>query len=110
MKADVKKYVELCEVYLRNKSEVVSPARLLQPLPLLELILEDWTMDFVEGLPKAGGYDSIIVVVDCLSKFAHFIILKHPLSAKQVADVFIKKVISKQGCLSPLFLTVIKSS
>ncbi|KAL0539505.1 hypothetical protein IC582_023720 [Cucumis melo] len=97
MKNDVKKYVEQCEICQRNKTEALTPAGLLQPLPIPNLILEDWTMDFIEGLPKAGGYDSIMVVVDRLSKMAHFIILKHPFSAKQVAEKFVEEIISKHG-------------
>ena len=95
MKSDVKKYVESCEVCQRTKTESLSPAGLLQPLLILELILEDWTMDFVEGLPKAGGFNSIMVVVDRLSKIGHFVPLKHPFIAKQMAEVFIKRVVSK---------------
>ena len=97
MKNDVKKYVEQCETCQRNKTEALSPAGLLQPLPLPNLILEDWTMDFIEGLPKAGGFDSIMVVVGRLSKMAHFITLKHPFTAKQVAEKFSKEIISKHG-------------
>ncbi|TYK19775.1 ty3-gypsy retrotransposon protein [Cucumis melo var. makuwa] len=47
MKNDVKKYVEQCEICQRNKTEALAPAGLLQPLPLPNLILEDWTMDFI---------------------------------------------------------------
>ncbi|KAA0043304.1 Retrotransposable element Tf2 [Cucumis melo var. makuwa] len=97
MKNDVKKYVEQCEICQRNKTEALAPAGLLQPLPLPNLILEDWTMDFIEGLPKAGGYDSIMVIVDRLSKMAHFITLKHPFTAKQVAEKFVEEIISKHG-------------
>ncbi|KAA0033720.1 hypothetical protein IC582_013177 [Cucumis melo] len=96
MKNDVKKYVEQCEICQRNKTKALAPAGLLQPLPLPNLILEDWTMDFIEGLPKAGGYDSIMVVVDRL-KMAHFITLKHPFTAKQVAEKFVEEIISKHG-------------
>lgn len=67
MKSDVKKYVDLCDVCQQIKTEAMSPTWLLQPLPLSKLILEDWIMDFIEGLPKASGYDSIMVIVDRLS-------------------------------------------
>lgn len=50
--------------------------------------MQDLTMDFVEGLPKSEGYDSIMVVVDQLTKFAHFVPLRHPFNAAQVARVF----------------------
>ncbi|TYK21513.1 Transposon Ty3-G Gag-Pol polyprotein [Cucumis melo var. makuwa] len=55
MKADIKKYVEQCGICQRNKNEATKPAGVLQPLPIPDRILEDWTMDFIEGLPKAGG-------------------------------------------------------
>ncbi|KAL0549554.1 hypothetical protein IC582_014039 [Cucumis melo] len=77
MKADIKSYVEQCEICQRNKYEATKPAGVLQPLPIPERILEDWTMDFIEGLPKAGGMNVIMVVVDRLSKYAYFITLKH---------------------------------
>lgn len=54
-------------------------------------------MDFITGLPKSKGYEAVMVVVDRLSKYAHFIPLKHPYSAKTLADVFVKEVIRLHG-------------
>jgi hypothetical protein len=46
-------------------------------------------MDFVEGLPRSAGKNSILVVVDKFSKFSHFIPLSHPFSAAAIAKVFL---------------------
>jgi len=54
-------------------------------------------MDFVENLPKSEGNDVILVIVDHLTKFSHFISLIHPFTAQEVAWVFLDSVAKIHG-------------
>jgi hypothetical protein len=54
-------------------------------------------MGLMEGLPKSETYSCILVVVDCLSKYAYLFSLKHPYSAQQVAQVVFDNVCKLHG-------------
>lgn len=58
---------------------------------------QDVSMDFIEGLPLSKGANVIFVVVDRYTKFAHFLPLRHPFSALQVAKVYLNNVASLYG-------------
>lgn len=81
----------------RNKPENVAEAGLLQPNPIPESVFTDITMDFVEGLPNSGGKEVILVVVDRLRKYAHFLALSHPYTAKEVAQVYLDNLFKLHG-------------
>jgi hypothetical protein len=49
-------------------------------------------MDFITCLPKSGNKSIIMVVVDCLSKYAHFCALQHPFTTSTVAQIFMDQV------------------
>lgn len=55
------------------------------------------SLDFIEGLLKSNGKDIILVVVDRLTKYAHFIPLSHPINATLVAQVFMDNIFKLHG-------------
>ena len=97
MRKEIKKYVRECITCQRCKPDLSAYPGLLQPLPIPNRIWESISMDFIEGLPKSQGYNVIFVVVDRLTKYAHFMPLTHPFSASQVAQVFLDTVYKLHG-------------
>ena len=97
MKKDIKKFVQECVECQRTKYTTRLPAGLLQPLPIPDKVWDDLSMDFITGLPNSHGYTTILVVVDRLSKQAHFGALPKKYSAAKVADLFAHMVCKLHG-------------
>jgi transposase InsO family protein len=74
------------------KAEHRNPTGLLQPLPIPEKKWEVITMDFITGLPRMNKkHDSIMVVVDKLTKAAHFFRVKTTHATTNIAEIFMKE-------------------
>jgi len=97
MKKSIKRFIRECPICQRNKQENTLSVGLLQPLLIPNRIWSDISLDFVEGLPISQGHSVILVVMDRLSKYAHFISLAHPYTAAKVAQLFISHIFKLHG-------------
>ncbi|GJV53054.1 putative mitochondrial protein [Tanacetum coccineum] len=87
---------------VRQKPDLSAYPGYLQPLPILEKVWSEVSMDFIIGLPKSQGKTIIFVVVYRLSKYAHFMALSHPYTASFVAQVFLDTVYRLHGLPSSI--------
>ena len=84
--------------YIRNcKCDTFAPFGLLQPLPIPTEVWLNISMDFTKGLSKSQGKEVLWVVVDQLSKYAHFIALSHPYSVEDVAQAYLDNIFKLYG-------------
>ena len=82
MKQDIARYVAECDICRRIKAEHQKPAGTLQPISIPEWKWDHVEMDFITGFPRSQkGNDAILVVIDRLSKVAHFLAVKETINA-----------------------------
>lgn len=81
----------------QNKYSTHAPYGLLQPLPTPNHVWDDISMDFITHLPNSAHKTVIWVVVDRLSKFAHFVALPTSFSASFLASVFNAEIYRLHG-------------
>jgi transposase InsO family protein len=98
MDAWIKDYVASCITCARMKTPRHRPYGLLKPLATPERPWGSVTLDFIEGLPESNGFDSIMVVVDRLTKYAILAPTHKTVTAAQTATLFQQHVIKRFGC------------
>ncbi|GKA13428.1 putative reverse transcriptase domain-containing protein, partial [Tanacetum coccineum] len=98
MKADIATYVSKCLTCAKVKAEHQRPSGLLQQPKIHEWKWEHITMDFVTGLPRtSSGYDSIWVIVDRLTKSAHFVPMKKTDGMEKLTLLYLKEIVCRHG-------------
>ncbi|WVZ49976.1 hypothetical protein U9M48_001282, partial [Paspalum notatum var. saurae] len=98
MKTDVANHVAQCDVCQQVKADHQKSAGLLQPLPTPTWKWDEVGMDFVTGLPKTKrGNDAIWVIVDRLTKTAHFIPVRTTHGGAKLAQLYIENVVRLHG-------------
>ncbi|KAJ9541992.1 hypothetical protein OSB04_028498 [Centaurea solstitialis] len=98
MKRDVARYVEKCLTCLRVKAEHQRPHGKLQPLDIPVWKWEHITMDLITKLPRTiRNVDAIWVIVDRLTKSAHFIAINESSSSEKLADIYVQEIVARHG-------------
>ena len=82
------------------KAKNQKPPQTFHPLPILEWKWEHITMDFTVGLPRTQtNYEVIWVIVDRLTKSAHFLAIHNNLSLDRLAKLYISEIVKLYGVL-----------
>ncbi|KAK5775809.1 hypothetical protein PVK06_043751 [Gossypium arboreum] len=98
MKRDISDFVSRCLICQQVKAEHQVPSGLLQPITIPEWKWDRVTMDFVSGLPlSASKKDAIWVIVDRLTKSAHFIPVRTDFSLDKLAELYVSQIIRLHG-------------
>jgi hypothetical protein len=98
MKKEITAYVARCDNCCRVKAVNLKPARLLQALSVPGWKLEEISMDFITGLPNTHqGHDSIWVIVDHLTKSAHFVLVRTNYHAGKYAELYVSQIVRSHG-------------
>ncbi|MBW0481873.1 hypothetical protein O181_021588 [Austropuccinia psidii MF-1] len=100
----IKDYVSSFQQCERNKNIHHKKFGLLKPLPIPSCPWNSLSMDLITQLPLSNSFDSILVVVDRLSKIAIFIPTYGTITSLDLAQIFINHVFSKHG-LPPSILS-----
>ncbi|GKF16477.1 putative reverse transcriptase domain-containing protein, partial [Tanacetum coccineum] len=104
MKADIATYVSKCLTYSKVKAEHQKPSGLLVQPEIPQWKWEKITMDFVTKLPKtSSGYDTIWVIIDRLTRSAHFLPIKENDSMERLTRLYLKQVVSRHLPVSIIF-------
>ena len=100
LKHDIVKFITQCLVCQQVKVEHQQPRGKLQPLSIPEWKWENITMDFVSRLPKSlGGNDAVWVIVDILTKSAHFLPIQTTFTLDKLASLYVKEIVILHGVL-----------
>jgi len=93
----IDKYVEACDNCIRSKPRISQGFKQLKPNETPDRRWGTISMDFIMPLPKSEGNTGILVVVDRLTKMAHFITIKKEITALETAETLMRNVFKLHG-------------
>jgi transposase InsO family protein len=93
----VGKYVSTCDMCLRTKAQRQLPIGELHPLPIPNAPWDTVSVDFIVELPQSVGHDAIMVVVDSVTKRAHFVSTVTTITAAGTANLYLQHIWKHHG-------------
>ena len=98
MKRHVGDFVRRCLTCQQVKAKDQKPVGLLQPLEVVEWKLEHVTMDFMTHFPRTPQrHDAIWVIVDRLTKSAHFLAVRMTFTFERLFQLYIREIVRLHG-------------
>ncbi|GJT93066.1 putative reverse transcriptase domain-containing protein [Tanacetum coccineum] len=98
IKRDIAEYISRCLTYSKIKAEHQKPSGFLQQPEIPEWKWEKLAMDFITKLPKSSsGYDTIWVIVDRLTKSAHFLPIREDYKTEKLAKIYVNEIVARHG-------------
>jgi len=97
MRETIKQYVKNCDVCQRTKVVRQAPYGLMKPNEAPDRPWKSISMDFITDLPLSEGSDAVLIIIDRLTKMAHFIPSTKEMNARQFQETFIKEIFRLHG-------------
>src|SRR5258705_13962733 len=97
MRYTIARFIRNCHTCTQIKPARHAPYGLLKPL---EVPFRRWSsisLDLITGLPMSNGFDALLVMVDCLSKMAHYIPTTSDINSEQIAKLFFDNIFRLHG-------------
>ena len=103
LKGDIVTYVRKCLTCVKVKAEYLKPSGLLQQPEIPIWKWEQISMDFITKLPRTSrGHDMIWVIIDRLTKSAHFLPIREKDSTEKLAKLYLEEIVARQGVPVPI--------
>jgi len=97
MRNTIKQYVKNCDICQRTKVVRHAPYGLMKPNEAPDRPWKSISMDFITDLPDSEGDDAILIIIDRLTKMAHFLPGTKELNARQFSDLFMREIFRLYG-------------
>jgi len=97
IREDIKRFIKDCDTCQRTKVVRHTPYGLLESNEAPDQPWKSIAMDFITDLPQSGSNDTILVVIDRLTKMSHFIPCSKDLDTRQFANLFMKEIVRLHG-------------